>query len=148
MVSSTFTDLKEHRSAMIQAIHKHKLHADVMEHNDGSPGHDVIDASRQMLRDSAAYILVIGLKYGQTPECPERNPDRLSITELEFNEAARLERPTLLFIMGDDHPVTRKDIERDAAKEKQLDAFRERAKKKPGSALDRVYCVFSLLRFQ
>ena len=57
MVSSTFLDLKEHRAAMIQAIHKHKLHANVMEHDDAKPSHDVIDSSLQMVRDSAAYIL-------------------------------------------------------------------------------------------
>ncbi len=53
MVSSTFLDLQEHRAAMIQAIHKHKLHANVMEHDDAKPSHDVIDSSLQMVRDSA-----------------------------------------------------------------------------------------------
>jgi hypothetical protein len=131
---------------MIHAIHKHKLHANVMEHDDAKLSHDVIDSSLQMVRDSAAYILVISLKYGQTPECPDRNPDQLSITELEFNEAQRLERPILLFIMGDDHPVKKKDIESDPAKESKLNAFREQAKKKtPGSSVNRVYSVFNSL---
>jgi hypothetical protein len=98
------------------------------------------------VRDSAAYILVIGLKYGQTPECPDRNPDRLSVTELEFNEAQELDRPTLLFIMGDDHPVTKKDIERDPEKEAKLNAFRERAKKASQSSdANRVYAEFNSL---
>ncbi len=146
MVSSTFLDLKDHRAAMIQAIRDHKLHANVMEHHGAKPGHDVVDSSLQMVRDSAAYILVISLKHGQTPECPDRNPDQLSITELEFNEAQRLERPILLFIMGDDHPVKKADFERDATKEEKLDDFRERAKKwAPGSAVDRVYSVFNSL---
>jgi hypothetical protein len=47
-----------------------------------------------MVRDSAAYIGVSGLKYEQTPECPKRNPNKLSITELEFDEARRIGRPT------------------------------------------------------
>lgn len=146
MVSSTFLDLVDHRGAMIQAIDKHKLHANVMERDDARLDHDVISSSLQMVRDSAAYILVIGLKYGQTPQCPERNPDQLSITELEFNEAQRLDRPILLFIMGDDHPVTKKDIERDPDKEAQLDAFRERAKQKtPVSSVHRVYSAFNSL---
>jgi hypothetical protein len=75
---------------------------------------DVIESSLQMVRDSAAYIGVISLKYGQTPECSIRNPDKLSITELEFNEAQRLGRPVLLFIMGDKHHGTKDDFERDA----------------------------------
>jgi hypothetical protein len=68
MVSSTFNDLKEHRAAIIQAINKHKLHPNVMEHDDAKLSHDVIDSSLQMVRDSAAYILVISLKYGKTPD--------------------------------------------------------------------------------
>lgn len=143
MVSGTFTDLLHHRSALIDAIHKHRLHANVMEF-DSARLVDVIDSSLQMVRESAAYIGVISLKYGQTPECPRRNPDRLSITELEFNEARTLGLPILLFIMGDDHPVKKADIEKDATNEKKLNAFRERAKiAAPDSKVNRVYAVFN-----
>src|SRR5438105_1881906 len=44
MVSSTFTDLKEHRAALIGAIHEHGLHARVME-TDSARLVDVIDSS-------------------------------------------------------------------------------------------------------
>ncbi len=146
MVSSTFTDLKAHREAIIAAIHKHHLHANVMEHDDAKVESDLIESSLNMVRDSHAYILVISLKYGQTPVDPVRNPDQLSITELEFNEAQRLKRPMLLFIMGDDHQVKKADIELDPEKEKKLNAFRERAKQKaPSSAVHRVYAVFNSL---
>jgi hypothetical protein len=143
MVSSTFTDLRAHREALIEAVHAHQLHANVME-NDSARLVDVIDSSLQMVRDSAAYIGVISLKYGQTPECPTRNPHKLSITELEFNEAQSLRRPILLFIMGEDHPVKRVDIEKDPEKELKLNVFRERAKKaSPDSLVNRVYAVFN-----
>jgi hypothetical protein len=146
MLSSTFTDLQAHRSALITAIDRHKLHANVMERDDALLTLDVLDSSLEMVRDSAAYILIIGLKYGQTPVCPDRNPDRLSVTELEFNEAQELDHPTLLFIMGDDHPVTKHDIERDPEKEEKLNAFRERAKKaSQGSDVNRVYAEFNSL---
>ena len=146
MVSSTFTDLQEHRTALIGSIHSHKLHANVME-NDSARLVDVIDSSLQLVRDSAAYIGIISLKYGQTPECPKRNPGQHSITELEFNEAQRLERPLLLYIMGDDHPVKKADIERDPEKETKLNAFRERAKAVlPDSSVQRVYAVFNSLQ--
>lgn len=145
MVSSTFTDLKEHRAAMIAAIHKHKLHANVMEHDDAKASGDVIESSLRKVRDSAAYILVIGFKYGQTPVCPKRNPKMLSITELEFDEAERLGRPIHLFIMGDDHPVTKSAIETNKSKEKTLNAFRERAKKSADTQVNRVYSVFQSL---
>ena len=146
MISSTFTDLKAHRAALIEALHKHKLHANVMEHDDAKVSHDVIDSSLTMVRDSAAYILVIGFKYGQTPEDATRNPAELSVTELEFNEAQRLERPILLFIMGDDHPVKKSDIETDPKKEEMLNAFRKRAKvASPHGKVNRVYSVFNSL---
>src|SRR5690349_13743570 len=92
MISSTFTDLREHRAALIAAIHQHGLHAKVME-NDSAGLMDVIESSLSMVQQSAAYIGLISFKYGQTPPCPDRNPNELSITELEFNEALRLRRP-------------------------------------------------------
>jgi len=82
MVSSTFTDLKEHRAALLLAIHKLDLHPNGMEYDDARLLGDVIDSSIDMVRDCAAYILVTSLKYGQTPECPVRNPTNSSITEL------------------------------------------------------------------
>ncbi len=145
MVSSTFTDLEKHRDALTVAIPKYNLHANVME-NDSASLQDVIDSSLQMVRDSAAYIGVISLKYGQTPKCSHHNPDELSITELEFNEALRLERPILLFIMGKGHLVKQDDIERDNEKEAKLNAFRERAKQMASeSAVHRVYAEFNSL---
>lgn len=126
MVSSTFTDLEQHRAAAITAIHKHKMHANVMEYGGAKPAGDVIDSSLGMVREGAGYICLISLKYGQTPKCPKKNPDGLSLTELEFNEARKRKRPILLFIMGDEHPVKKVDIERDRRKEKKLDAFRRK----------------------
>jgi hypothetical protein len=145
MVSSTFTDLRAHREALIKALNEHDLHPNVMEYDSAKPVGDVIDSSLQMVRDSAAYILVISRKYGQTPECSTRNPNKLSITELEFNEAQQLNRPTLLYIMGDEHDIKIADIERDAVKEEKLNAFRERAKIDQVSKVNRVYAVFESL---
>ena len=110
MVSSTFKDLEEHRAALIEAIHKYGLHANVMEHSDAEPARDMIQSSLEMVRDSAGYICLISLRYGQTPHCPDRNPTDLSITELEFNEAVKLHRPILLYLMDEDYPLPRKFI--------------------------------------
>lgn len=145
MVSSTFTDLKQHRAALISALNEHNLHANAMESDSAKPTGDVIDSSLQMVRDSAAYIVLISLKYGQIPVCPNRNPDQLSITELEFNEAQRLERPTLLYIMSEEHDVKKADLELDPAKEAKLNAFRQWAKQNPVSKVNRVYAVFKSL---
>jgi hypothetical protein len=146
MVSSTFTDLRGHRDRLIVAINKFDIKANVMEYNGPRADLDVIDSSLQMVRDSSAYIGVISRKYGQIPESSVRNPDRLSITELEFNEAMRLQRPILLFIMADSHPVTEADIELNPEKRNKLNVFRERAKRmQDGGEVDRIYEVFDSL---
>ena len=60
-----------------------------------------------MVRHSAAYVGIISRKYGQIPKCSKRNPGNISITELEFDEAQKLNRPILLFIMGEKHHLLR-----------------------------------------
>lgn len=144
MVSSTFTDLEEHRQEVIEAIEKLDYHPVVMESHGARTDADVIDASLQMVGKSAAYVGLISSKYGQTPYCAARNPGKRSITELEFDEATRLGRPILLFIMGEDHQIKKADVETDPEKMTKLDAFRERAKRmRPDGEVQRVYCVFN-----
>ena len=146
MISSTFTDLVHHRGALIKAVKGQGLADVAMENDSAKADVDVIDSSLQMVRDASAYVGLISKKYGQTPACPIRNPAKYSITELEFNEALRLERPILLFIMGDKHPLIEADVETNATKRRKLNAFRERAKQmKPGSAVHRVYATFNSL---
>lgn len=144
MVSSTFSDIVKHRRDVIAAIEEFGFRANVMETSGAQADTDVIDTSLRMVRDSAAFVGVISRRYGQTPECPDRNPDALSISELEFNEAMSLGRPILLFIMGDKHLLTEADFESDPDKKAKLDAFRERAKKmRDGSTVERIYEVFN-----
>jgi tetratricopeptide (TPR) repeat protein len=144
MVSSTFTDLEAHRREVIDAIQRFGFYPNVMEFSGARSDADVIDASLKMVRESAAYLCVIGHKYGQTPVDADRNPKGLSVTELEFNEARRLGLPILLFLMGDDHPVTKGDIEPDPKKQKKLQAFRKQAKRiDPGKPAERVYETFA-----
>jgi uncharacterized protein DUF4062 len=146
MISSTFTDLKQHRAALVGAIKGQSLTDVAMENDTAKPDVDVIDSSLTMVRHSSAYIGVISHKYGQTPVCPTRNPGSVSLTELEFNEAQRLNRPILLFVMGEDHPVIKADVETDPTKIKKLEAFTERAKKMTrDSAVHRVYATFDSL---
>ena len=146
MISSTFTDLKEHRAALTKAIDGQGLKAVVMEYDTAKADLDVIDSSLQMVRDASAYIGLISHKYGQMPIDPRRNGDALSLTELEFKEAQDLDRPILLFIMGADHAVKLADVETDPEKRRKLDAFRERAKQmRPDSPAHRVYGTFDSL---
>jgi hypothetical protein len=126
MVSSTFTDLVEHRKALIKAIDANGFKAVDME-NDAAKPIPVLQSSLEMVRDAAAYAGVISRKYGQVPDDPKNNPHGLSLVELEFDEALRQERPLLMFLMGPDHLVRESDIDTDEAKKAKLQAFRERA---------------------
>lgn len=137
MVSSTFTDLKAHRLALIDVIDRQALKPLAMEQDSARADGDVIDTSLQKVRDAAAYIGVISGKYGQVPLCPRRNPDNLSITELEFAEALRLGRPILIFVMHKTHQRGEDDFELDADKRAKLNAFRERARQ------SRIYAEFT-----
>src|SRR5687767_11293397 len=56
MISSTFTDLEEHRRALIRAIKGQGLTDVAMENDSAKADLDVIDSSLQMVRDSSAYI--------------------------------------------------------------------------------------------
>jgi tetratricopeptide (TPR) repeat protein len=145
-LSSTLTDLEQHRAALIKVINGQGLAAVALENDSAEPDVDIIDSSLRMVRDASAYVGVISRKYGQTPECPIRNPGKLSITELEFNEAERLGRPILLFIMGPKHPLCEADVEIDAGNREKLNAFRERARRmRPDSPVHRVYATFDSL---
>jgi hypothetical protein len=100
MVSSTFEDFRRHREALIGAISGQGLHPIAMEHDSALPAGTVIDSSLQKVRDAAAYLGIIGARYGNIPDSAEHNPERFSLTELEFREARALARPVLPFIMG------------------------------------------------
>jgi Domain of unknown function (DUF4062) len=142
MVSSTFNDLEAHRRVMIRALDGADFKAVVMEH-DSARLVDVLTSSLEMVRKAAGYVGVISHKYGQIADDPDRNPDGLSLTELEYNEAVRLDRPVLLFVMGPKHQVLPEDVETDPEKRRKLEAFRERATVMSGSRVARVYKVFN-----
>ena len=135
MISSTFTDLKEHRAALMDALRRQGFKEIAME-NDSAKPIGVLDSSLGMVADASAYICLVSKKYGQMS-------NEISLTEREFNEAQRMKLPILVFVMGEYHPVLEKDIEIDAAKRTKLEAFRERAKQ------NLVYAEFqSLAEFE
>ncbi len=127
MVSSTFLDLSEHRKALMEELTKNKLFPICMEHYTLIPDDTIIGSSIRMVRQGSAYIGLIGHRYGNIPN-GSMNPNGNSISCLEFEEAQKLNRPILIFVMGEDHPITAKDVETDLEKRKKLEDFRKRAK--------------------
>jgi hypothetical protein len=147
MVSSTFDDLERHRAALIKALEAQGMLAVSMEQDAALPSGTVIESSLRKVRDAAAYIGLVSHRYGNVPDSSDSNPDELSLTELEFREAQRLERPMLIFIMGNRHELTVDDVERDPDKQRKLEAFREQVKRSTAaSAVHRVYKEFNSLR--
>lgn len=117
MVSSTALDLPEHRLKTMNAILMCGMFPIVMEHLPPLPG-DAIDSSLKMVDEADIYIGIFGLRYGFVPEDPIRNPDRLSITELEYRQAMKRGIPILSFIMSDEHPLPSRAIDLDNFLEK------------------------------
>lgn len=147
LVSSTFRYLEQHRAALMRAIEAQHMHALGMEQDAALPGGTVIDSSLRKVRDAAAYIGVISHRYGEIPESAQSNPHRFSLTELEFREARRLGRPTLIFIMGPEHDVKPGAVEQDQEKIGKLNSFREEVKRATAdSHVQRVYKEFNSLR--
>jgi len=143
MVSSTFSDLVDHRKIVVDMLMKYDFFPIAME-NDAAKDEDVIESSLKMVQDCAAYIVIITHKYGKVCKDAVRNPDGLSLTELEFNEALRLGRPILLFFMKESHKIIKDDVENDEVKKEKLAKFKERAKQKsPDSEANRVYAEFN-----
>lgn len=139
MVSSTFLDLEEHRKILMSALRKNELFAIGMEEYVAVPNDDVISSSLNMVRKGSAYIALISHRYGQIPICDLRNPSEYSVTRLEFEEAQKLKLPTLVFVMGDEHPVKKNEIETDPIKIKKLEEFKNISK------AGRIYIPFNNL---
>ncbi|MES2444870.1 MAG: P-loop NTPase fold protein [Pseudomonadota bacterium] len=84
---------------------------------------NLIELNLNAVREAAAAIFLIGNRYAPAPHDPTRNPRGLSVTELQYDEAVRLGRPTLV-ILADPKLVAK--AKPDAAEMKQLDAFLKR----------------------
>jgi hypothetical protein len=98
-ISSTFTDLREHRRAVAQTLRR--------------MGHDVIGMEEYVaesmtplarsvadVRSADVYVVIVAWRYGHVPADPKVNPNRRSITELEYEAAKQPpERSILAFLL-------------------------------------------------
>jgi tetratricopeptide (TPR) repeat protein len=109
MISSTSLDLPEHRKQAQQAVIDKGMYPRAMESLTALAHHDAISISMKMVDDAEVYVGIFGQRYGyipaETPEDKARNPNRLSITEMEYRRAIARGIPVLVFIMSDDHPA-------------------------------------------
>jgi len=105
MISSTEKDLKPHRDSVIRACIRMRMLPIAMEFNtaQADPNSNPISVSLQMVEDADVYIGILGMRYGSIIDEPQLNPERLSVTELEYRQAVKLGKPRLIFVMSDDH---------------------------------------------
>ncbi len=93
-VSSTFLDLEGHRAALKSALEKARYDVECMETYtafDERP----LDRCLADVAATDVYVLLIAHRYGYRPA--ENNPQRRSITHLEYEEASRHQKPRLVF---------------------------------------------------
>ncbi|HEV7892849.1 MAG TPA: DUF4062 domain-containing protein [Pyrinomonadaceae bacterium] len=148
MISSTARDLPEHREKVMHAcLRLGMFYPEMMEHLSAADA-NAVEVSLRMVDKAEVYLGVFGFRYGYVP------PDAdISVTEMEYNRAAELGIPRLIFMMHDDHPVKAGDVETGSGAEK-LKAFKERLKtdrvvgffKSPDELLTLVFQSLSELR--
>ena len=100
-LSSTYSDLKEHREAVYRALRK--MHHDVIAMEDYvATDQRPLDKCLEDVRSCDLYIGLFAWRYGYIPL--ENNPEQQSITELEYRTAVKQGKPTLLFLLDENAP--------------------------------------------
>lgn len=137
MLSSSFTDLVKERDIVRALMGRNDFFDIAMENDAALPTLDKIDSSLHMVDRAEAFVCIIGYRYG-TPEFDEkRNPEGLSLTELEWRRARERGIPRFILVMSDDYPVPRARIGTVTPEDQQkLAAFRALIEE------DKVYAAF------
>ena len=119
-ISSTYADLKEERSKVMQTI---------MSLNCIPAGMELFPATdeeqfefiKRIIDDCDYYILIVGGRYGSLSE------DGISYTEKEFDYAMQRGLPILAFLHNDLNAIPLGKSEMDPAKREMLSHFRKKA---------------------
>ena len=128
-VSSTFVDLEKHRAALKSALEKAQYDVECMEKY---PAFDdrPLDKCLADVARADVYVLILAHRYGFRPK--EGNPERKSITQLEYEEALRHDgKSRLVFTVHPSHRWNQKwrDEGKDA---RDLEAFRAAVEERHG----------------
>lgn len=118
-MSSTFTDLKEERAEVLQAVWELDCIPTGMEAflATNESQWEVIE---KVIDECDYYILLIGARYGTVTK------EGISYTEKEFNYAKAMGIPILAFVHGDPGSISVAKAEADKVAQELLNAFRDR----------------------
>lgn len=118
-LSSTFTDLKEERAEVIQALWELDCIPTGMEAFLAS-NMSQWDIIQRVIDQCDYYVLIIGGRYGSV------TPEGISYTEKEFNYAKAIGLPVLAFAHGEPEQIPVGKTEAEAHLREKLEAFRSR----------------------
>ncbi|MHB8271969.1 DUF4062 domain-containing protein [Bradyrhizobium sp.] len=104
-IGSTVLDLLDHREQVRLACQRAGFAPHTMERLPALD-EDAIDASMRMVEEADVYIGVFANRYGYVPDGHE-----ISIAEMEYDRAVRLDMPRLIFLSHDDHLFRAKDVD-------------------------------------
>ncbi len=113
-LSSTYSDLKEHRDAAITTFRdfakrseKYSVEYELFDPNAlPQEGMSLLDRCLRSVKESSYFILILGWRYGYIPEGSDK-----SIVELEYEAAVNAAIPRFCFIIDDRHPISPRHIE-------------------------------------
>lgn len=115
-VSSTFSDLQDHRKRIALALSRLRLSPVAME----AYVADTREPVEKCLADVRACDLYIGVFAWRHGSCPPG--ESRSFTELEYREAVAAGRPRLIFLLDEDAPWPRSRMDKDASAIERLRA--------------------------
>lgn len=124
-VSSTYSDLKEEREAVIHALWRSKYIAVAMEQFPATDEAKLKYICR-IIDESDYYVVIIRGKYGSLTN------DGISFTEQECDYAIERKKPVLAFLFKSPGKLPVDDTEKDQEKSRKLDAFRKKLENRPG----------------
>jgi hypothetical protein len=118
-VSSTYVDLIEERSEVMQALLELECMPAGLEH--GPAANDTQwDWIRRVIDESDYYLVIVGGRYGSVSK-----DTGLSFTEMEYRYALETGKPVIGFLVDDPSRLPSKLVEQKPAGLRKLEAFRD-----------------------
>jgi hypothetical protein len=102
-ISSTFHDLRDHRAAIDRSLRRMGHDVIGMEQY-VAEGAKPVDRCLADVRAADVYLVVLAWRYGYVPADVGANPQGHSLTYLEFEEARRVGKPVLAFMLDPEAP--------------------------------------------
>jgi hypothetical protein len=146
-LSSTYEDLKEYRRAVFDALRQAGYQVIAMEDYVATDERPVERCLNDVSR-SDIYVGIFAFRYGYVPPLDHANPNGLSITELEFQEA-KGKKPCLIFLVkkGETWPLNFVDACTEKDRGERVDRLREYlSREKTTSFFSSPYQLASLVQ--